>query len=116
MIRLLTAAASLACAAVLAGCAGGGAIPEGTPGVIRTAGVTPQAASQSIAGKTRGDVAATLGSAAVVHFDSGYEVWVYRWPGADRTSRTATELVVLFEPSGTVKKTRVRPGYPPDRK
>ena len=52
-------------------------------------------------------------NAIVIPFDSGYEVWVYRWPGADRTPRAATELVLLFEPSGLVKKQRVRPGYPP---
>ena len=101
---------------LLAGCAGGGAITDSTPGVMGTAGVSPQAASQSIAGRNKGDVAATLGKAAVVQFDSGYEVWVYRWPGADRTSRTATELVVLFDAAGAVKKSRIRPGYPPERK
>jgi outer membrane protein assembly factor BamE (lipoprotein component of BamABCDE complex) len=116
MKRSALALLSIACGLLLAGCAGGGAITESTPGVVRAAGVSPQAASQSIAGRTKGDVAATLGKAAVVHFDSGYEVWVYRWPGADRTSRTATELVVLFDPAGAVKKTRIRPGYAPERK
>ena len=117
MKRSLLAFISIASGLLLAGCAGGGAITESTPGVVRTAGVTPQAASQSVvAGKSKADVAAALGKAAVVHFDSGYEVWVYRWPGADRTSRTATELVVLFDPAGMAKKSRIRPGYPPDRK
>ena len=106
---------AFACA-LLGGCAGGGAVSENAPGVVRTGGMSPQAASQSIAmGKsTKAEVAAALGKAAVVHFESGYEVWVYRWPGPDRASRSATEVVVLFDPSGTVKKTRVRPGYPPD--
>ncbi|ROZ69427.1 hypothetical protein [Ramlibacter sp. WS9] len=116
MTRSLHALTSIAGGLLLAGCAGDGAITESTPGVVRTAGVSPQAASQSVAGKNQGDVAATLGKATVVHFDSGYEVWVYRWPGADRTSRTATELVVLFDASGVVRKTRIRPGYPSDRK
>jgi hypothetical protein len=116
VIRSVLALISIACGLLLAGCAGGGAITDSTLGVVRTAGVSPQAASQSVAGKSKGEVAATLGKAAVVHFDSGYEVWVYRWPGADRTSRTATELVVLFDPSGMVKKSRIRPGYPPERK
>lgn len=107
-----------ACVLLVAGCAGGGAVSDNTPGVMHTGGVSPQAASQSIAiGKSsKADVAATLGKATDVRFDSGYEVWVYRWRGADRSSRTATELVVLFEPSGMVKKTRIRPGYPPERK
>jgi len=77
--------------------------------------VAPQAAMEMIAiGKsTKADVLAALGHAIVIPFDSGYEVWVYRWPGPDRTPRAATELVLLFEPSGLVKKQRVRPGYPP---
>ena len=117
MTRPLLAATPIVVSLVLAGCAGGGAISDNAPGVMRAGGAPPQAASQSItAGKSKADVAASLGKASVVHFESGYEVWVYRWPGADRTSRTATELVVLFEPSGTVKKTRIRPGYPPERK
>ena len=60
---------------------------------------------------TKADVSAALGKAIVIPFDSGYEVWVYRWPGADKTTRAATELVVLFEPSGLATKVRVRPGY-----
>ena len=116
MTRPVLALTSIATGLLLAGCAGSGAITESTPGVIRAAGVSPQVASQSVAGKSKNDVATALGQAAAVHFDSGYEVWVYRWPGADRTSRTATELVVLFDPAGVVKKSRIRPGYPPDRK
>ncbi|TDP72534.1 hypothetical protein [Roseateles toxinivorans] len=90
--------------------------PDG-PGPVRTpAGqaLTPQAAMELIAiGKSgKAEVAAALGSKAIViPFDSGYEVWVYRWPGPDKTTRAATELVLLFEPSGLVKKLRLRPGY-----
>jgi hypothetical protein len=61
---------------------------------------------------TKADVSSALGRAVVVSFDSGYEVWVYRWAGSDRTARAATELVVLFAPSGLVTKVRLRPGYP----
>jgi hypothetical protein len=60
---------------------------------------------------TRSDVVAQLGPAIVIPFDSGYEVWLYRWRGADMTPRSATELVVLFDPSGVATKARVRPGY-----
>ena len=49
---------------------------------------------------TKSDVRAALGEGTVVSFDSGYEVWVYRQP--------AEELVLLFEPSGILSKTRVR--------
>lgn len=62
---------------------------------------------------SRSDVAAALGPAIVIPFDSGYEVWVYRWRGSDSTTRTASELVVLFDPSGVATKARVRPGYAP---
>jgi len=113
-------AAFMAC--LCAACAGTGIgmlepSPQG-PGSVRTpAGLSlaPQAAMDIIAiGKSsRADVSSALGQAIVIPFDSGYEVWVYRWPGADRTTRGATELVVLFDPSGLAKKVRMRPGYPP---
>ena len=60
---------------------------------------------------SKADVSSALGRATVISFDSGYEVWVYRWAAADRTTRAASELVVLFEPSGLATKVRVRPGY-----
>ena len=77
--------------------------------------LAPQAAMDRVAvGKsTKPDVASALGKAIVIPFDSGYEVWVYRWPGPDKTTRSATELVLLFDPSGVATKARVRPGYPP---
>src|SRR5205085_12056154 len=86
---------------------GGARSPAGQP-------LAPQAAMDTIAigRSTKADVASALGKAIVIAFDSGYEVWVYRWPGADRTTRAATELVVLFDPSGLATKVRVRPGYP----
>lgn len=100
------------------GCAGTGMSdpsPEG-PGWVRTPtgqSLAPQAAMDMVAiGKsTKVDVSSALGKAIVIPFDSGYEVWVYRWPGSDKTTRAATELVVLFDPSGIVTKARVRPGY-----
>jgi hypothetical protein len=99
-------------------CAGPGGVDPSLPGPgsVRTPtgqSLAPQAAADMIAiGKSsKADVSAALGDAIVISFDSGYEVWVYRWPGADRTPRAATELVVLFEPSGLAAKVRVRPGY-----
>jgi hypothetical protein len=99
-------------------CAGSGALvplPEG-PGAVRTPtgqSLAPRAAMDTIAiGKsTKAEVSSALGKAIVIPFDSGYEVWVYRWAGSDRTTRAATELVVLFAPSGLATKVRVRPGY-----
>ena len=112
----LCIAACMAC--LCAACAGTGLFDPSPqePASLRTPTappLAPQAAMDMIApGKsTKADVSATLGNAIVISFDSGYEVWVYRWPGADKTTRAATELVVLFEPSGLATKVRVRPGY-----
>jgi hypothetical protein len=115
----LLAAWGAACVSI-AGCtfAGGPALPDRAAGMMRAGSPSPAAAQSSITiGKsTRAEVLAALGPGNAIRFDSGYEVWVYRWPGAQRTSRAATELVILFEPSGIVKKTRVRPGYGPEPK
>jgi hypothetical protein len=112
-------AASFACA-LIAGCSqmGGPAPGEGGPGVTQPQAISPPAAQSSIiiGRSTKADVHAALGEATKVLFDSGFEVWVYRWPGAQKTHRAATELVILFEPTGVVKKTRVRPGYGPEPK
>lgn len=99
---------------VLAGCASllnepdsRSAMPE-----FSTQGMSLQSAKDAIvAGKsTKADVAAALGNGTVVKFDSGYEVWVYRAkaykPAVDAPG--TNELVVLFSPSGVVKKTRIR--------
>ena len=61
---------------------------------------------------SQSDVIAALGPATVIRFDSAYEVWAYR----GKTSKAAApgaEFVILFAPSGIVKKTRIRPA--PDR-
>ena len=99
--------------AVLAGCAQTGSLREDSPGFIDARVVTPQGAADAITvgSSTKAEVTAALGKATVIPFDSGYEVWVYRWRGAEPTTRAATELVVLFAPSGIVRKTRIRPGY-----
>ncbi|MEJ6020932.1 hypothetical protein [Ramlibacter sp. PS4R-6] len=98
---------------LLGGCAllGPGSIDESGPGVMRGA-VAPASAQASVSpGQSREQVSAALGRANVIRFDSGWEVWVYRWPGADRSTRGATEFVVLFDANGNVKKTRLRAGY-----
>lgn len=107
--------AFMACLCVA--CAGTGmrdSPPEG-PGSAHTptgASLAPQAAMDMIAigQSTKSDVRAALGPAIAIPFDSGYEVWVYRWSGPDKTPRGATELVVLFAPSGLATKVRVRHG------
>lgn len=109
--------ALIACLATL-GCAGPGSLgaPPNGAGIVRAPNgqpVAPQAAMDAvvIGTSTRSDVSAALGKSISVPFDSGHEVWIYRWPGADRTTRSATELVILFAPSGVVTKARLRPGY-----
>ena len=66
------------------------------------------------AGKaTKADVIAALGDATIVRFDSGFEIWVYRAmpAGAKSAAPGTAEFVILFAPSGIVKKTRIRPSY-----
>ena len=72
-------------------------------------------AAVMIGKSSKADVEAALGKALVVSFDSGYEVWVYREKSAaagaglfGSPAKEKTELVLLFEPAGTLKKTRVR--------
>jgi hypothetical protein len=80
-----------------------------TTGEVPTA---QEAASMIFVSKsTCADVAARLGTAIVIPFDSGYQIWVYRWPGLEMRNRNATELVVLCNPSGVAMKARVRPSY-----
>ncbi|MBG6075842.1 hypothetical protein [Polaromonas sp. CG_9.11] len=97
----------------LAGCAG----PfnaSGTAGLFRDPGLSMQAASGAVVlgQSSKDDVLAVLGPATVVRFDSAYEVWVYR-QNPLRSEAANAELVILFDPSGRVKKSRVRPAYAP---
>jgi hypothetical protein len=103
----------LACGAALSACAvlGSGAVDESGPGVLRADERTPaDAQALAVPGASKSRVDAALGRANVIRFDSGWEVWVYRWVGRDRSPQAATELVVLVDPQGTVKKSRVRRG------
>ena len=93
-------------ALVLTGCAGLNA-PAAPP--FRNPALTlPSAQALVVPGQsTRRDVADALGPATVVTFDSGFEVWAYRTHRPGDASAT-NELVILFGPSGTVRKTRLR--------
>jgi hypothetical protein len=62
----------------------------------------------SVGKSTKADVRAALGEATVVDFPSGYEVWVYRQRPAEKPPAPAAELVLLFDPSGLLSKTRIR--------
>jgi len=89
--------ALLAC--TLAGCATAPA-PIGTsiPAAKLDAAVVPGET-------TRAQMLAALGPTKFVHFDSGYEVWLYQSP-AD--GGRFAEFVVLVDPAGVVRKTRRR--------
>ena len=110
-----------ACLLVLlvAGCAG----PFNTS---TTAIATLPSPEKIVIGKsTKADVAAAFGSTKAISFDSGYEVWVYKVPAKGNYSAGMRDLmehallgrgvlgnaeyVVLFDPSGTVAKARIRP-------
>jgi hypothetical protein len=64
--------------------------------------------SMTVGKSTKADVRAALGEALVIDFDSGYEVWVYKERLAEKATPPATELVLLFAPSGILTKTRIR--------
>ena len=81
------------------------AVPLG-PGEILSA----ENAGKAIAvGKsTKADVRSALGEATVIDFDNGYAVWVYRERPREKAASPRTELVLLFDPSGVLTKTRIR--------
>ncbi len=99
-------------AIAIAGCAGLGGFPasEKNASAFSDPAMTMQIASKTVVvgQSTKDDVAAVLGPASVVRFDSGFEVWLYR-EGPVSEASTATEFVILFAPSGVVKKTRLLP-------
>jgi outer membrane protein assembly factor BamE (lipoprotein component of BamABCDE complex) len=94
-------------------CVAGCATPATTAGGIASA---RDAQAALVIGKsTKAQVEAALGKAIVVSFDSGYEVWVYRERVAPagfglfaQPPKEKSELVLLFEPAGVLKKSRVR--------
>ena len=107
---------SIVCAGCLwlAGCAGPGLFNIGadTPAFSDPTVSMQNAGDAIVIGKSnKAEVLAALGAATVINFDSGFEVWVYR--DKSRTPAAAkAEFVILFAPSGIVKKTRLRPDYP----
>ena len=87
----------LACA--LAGCAT-------TPPPLGATVPETQLAAALVPGQTtRTQMLAALGPTKFVHFDSGYEVWLYQAP-AD--GGRYSEFVVLVDPRGIVARTRRR--------
>jgi hypothetical protein len=86
-------------ASLLAGCAStpaplGATVPEANITAALVPGQT-----------TRAQMLAALGPTKFVHFDSGYETWLYQAPAG---SGRFTEFVVLVDPAGVVRKMRRR--------
>ena len=73
---------------------------------------TPLAALEAIApgARSKAEVQGLLGKPVIVPFDNGFEVWVYRGNGGTDGKPVASELVLLFDPSGEVRKSRLRSG------
>lgn len=98
----------------LAGCAalGGADTPDDRLPSFRDQRLSPEDAARAIVigQTTRAGLAAALGPAKTIHFDSGYEVWVYRARAATADAGPG-EFVVLLAPSGVVTKIRIR--WPP---
>jgi hypothetical protein len=80
------------------------AVPLG-PAEVRSAKAAADAIT--IGRSTKADVRAALGEAVVVDFATGYEVWVYKARPRDKAP-APTELVLLFDRSGILTKTRIR--------
>ena len=60
---------------------------------------------------TRAELLAAFGPTKTVGFNSGYETWLYE---ADAGAGRHTELVLLLDRAGVVRKMRRRPPYPTD--
>lgn len=101
----------MAACVALAGCAGSPLFPGmgATQSLFKDRALSAQQASEQIIPgfTTQAEVLALLGSATIIHFDSGQAVWVYRVTRAGAAVPGA-EFVILFAPSGVVKKTRLR--------
>ena len=98
----------------MAGCAGPSSVSNAQAGApaFRDPALSNESANAAIAvgTSTQAEVLAALGPATVVKFDSGYEIWVYCGKSPSTAAKPA-ELVILFAPSGVVKKTRIKPLY-----
>ena len=114
-IRALLCASFIAAfAACVAGCAG--APPQPDAELSRAAAMPPQAAQALVAiGKsTKADVEAALGQAVAVQFDSGWEVWVYRWRGKVASAKEILMVIKIRARDYARVEARVRQLHPYD--
>ena len=113
LITLIRNGFAFVCCLWLAACTGPGLFNAGSSApAFSNPALSMQSANDSIIiGKSRkADVLAMLGTATVINFDSGFEVWIYRAKSRE-PAETKAEFVILFETDGVVKKTRLRPAY-----
>lgn len=105
MKGLIAALGALGTVLVLGGCATG----SKEPGKI----VAEDRFAQTVVpGRTtRAELLAAFGPTKSVVFDSGYEAWLYE---ANAGAGRHTELVLLLDRAGVVRKMRRRPPYPTD--
>ena len=109
--RYFRTVAALGVGVALAACAALRAPGPATPFRDPLLSMT-QASGQVVLGHSSADqVVAALGPASVIRFDSGFEVWAYRSasPGINVLD---TELILLFDPTGTLQKMRLREPAP----
>jgi hypothetical protein len=60
-------------------------------------------------GSTKAEVRAAFGDSQALRFDNGFEVWAYDFGPPQNAIVARTELVFLFDRSGVVANTRLRP-------
>lgn len=85
------------------------------PHAVRTASVANAAAATALQAvtvgrSTKSEVIAALGRSAALRFESGFEVWAYRFDEPKTRSKESSrqaELAILFAPSGVAAKTRL---------
>jgi hypothetical protein len=117
MRRVDRALASCAMLAALAGCASapGTGTPVRPPFADPRLGVEAAAARVVPGRSTREEVAAALGPAETLRLDTGWETWVYRQRDERGESVDGSELVLLFDPAGILRKARGRAAAPARR-
>jgi hypothetical protein len=99
----------LAACALLSGCALVSPQPKEPPlGPGEVASARAAEDSVYVGKSTKAAVRAALGQATEVDFESGYAIWVYREPARKEPPSPGAELVLLFDPSGLLTRTRVR--------
>jgi hypothetical protein len=99
-------ATALACALALAGCATYRADAPVLPLARLEQAAVPGQGS-------RAEILAALGPATRVRFDSGMEVWMYRYRAGDGDAAHGGEFVLLFGADGLLKKVRRGPVWSP---